>query len=44
MSDTIYVEDEGEGLMLEFRGPDAEARHDRWALAGEPTYDASTPI
>lgn len=48
MSDTretdIYVPVDGEGVTYEFHGPDAKARHDRWALTGEETYDAVTPL
>lgn len=42
--ESIYVPVESDGIMYEFHGPDAEERHDRWALTGEPVYDAAVPI
>lgn len=39
----ITVPIEGDGLTYSWSGEDAEARHERWALTGEPTYDDVTP-
>lgn len=36
--DTISVTVEGDATY-EWRGDDAEARHEQWALTGEPTWD-----
>lgn len=35
----IFVTVEGDEITYEWHGPDAEERHERWALTGEPTYD-----
>lgn len=41
--DTIYVHVEGDDVVYEFAGDDAEDRHRRWALDDEPTYDRASP-
>lgn len=37
--DEIAVHVETDGLTYTWRGDDAEARHEQWALTGAETYD-----
>jgi|GEM_PF-6147423 len=41
--DVIEVTVEGDDLTYVFRGPDAAARHDQWALDGAATCDEIVP-
>lgn len=41
--DTISVHVEGDNLVYQWHGRDAEQRHEAWALDGEETYDEVVP-
>lgn len=39
----ITVTVEGDQVTYTWRGEDAEARHERWALTSEETWDTQAP-